>query len=77
MKKKEILEWLVRNLESWPKRRSLAPNVSDFRWCKNNDSLFLFDVHSTGNIEDLTIYKCEWEHALAVKLNMTILNQGE
>ena len=61
MKKQKTLDWLVRNLESWPKRRLLAPSVCGYRWCGYRDGLYLFDDFGIGGIESLTIYKCEWE----------------
>jgi hypothetical protein len=69
MKKQNTLDWLVRNLESWPNTRTFAPNVNGFRWFMTNGSLFLFDDDHMGNIEDLTIYKAEWEQALEINKN--------
>ena len=64
MKKKNTLDWLVRNLEAWPKKRNLGPNVYGYRWCGNRDGLYLFDDFGIGGIEGLTIYECEWYEAL-------------
>lgn len=66
MKKQNTLDWLVRNIESWPKTQKNAPNVHGYRWCRSNESLFLFDDYHIGNIEDLTIYECEWYKALGI-----------
>lgn len=62
MKKQKTLDWLVKNLDSWPKTRKLAPIVDGYRWVKSGTDLdvFLFDDVHIGEIEDLTIYKSEW-----------------
>lgn len=66
MKKQKTLEWLVKNLDVWPKTQKLAPNIDGYKWRKNmlDNNMFLLDsTNHVGILEELTICQSEWHFA--------------